>query len=405
MLWWEEVKRAILGKKSQSLLQMGLACLLLLCLELYMGNIQSNQTALWQAGQELPVEVKVVSTDGSQDVGIRIEENKLEGLLDAGVKNPVYSVQIAGNVDPVNQVEPVKACDTSLYGVNSLEGFSFVEEDSFTFAPGYDQDFVEGQKAICAISTSYAATYGIELGDSLDLPVYSIEYDRTGYSFQFGSLGTVSLKVVGIFQERAGGQSVVNGIVPIGWVHGLFEENSVPFFYHSFQGLVEHPLELNGFKSAVEKLGFREINPTAADPRTGNALEIQDRVFRETAERLMANIQIFQRFAPAFCVLIGALVMVTTFFILRSTRREIAIASALGKPLLQSGGKLLLEHLLLTLVGSGIAVAFSAVFLGAAAIKIGLVFVGVSVVGSMGAVVLVCRFNVLEILTKQEGAM
>ena len=129
MLWWEEVKRAILGKKSQSLLQMGLACLLLLCLELYMGNIQSNQTALWQAGQELPVEVKVVSTDGSQDVGIRIEENKLEGLLDAGVKNPVFSVQIAGNVDPVNQVEPVKACDTSLYGVNSLEGFSFVEED------------------------------------------------------------------------------------------------------------------------------------------------------------------------------------------------------------------------------------------------------------------------------------
>lgn len=405
MSWWEELVCVAGRKKGQTVLRIALACVLLLCLELYVGNIQRNQEALAQAGRELPVEVKVVSTDGSQDVGIRIEENKVEDLLAAGIKDPVYSVQIAGNIDPVNQVEPVKACDTSLYGVNTLDGFSFAKKSSFTYAQGYDASFVEGQEPVCVLSASYAAFHNLKIGDSMDLPVYSINYDQTGYSFQFESLGTVSLKVIGTFEETAGGQSAVNGIVPISCVKALFEKNGRDFFYHSFQGLVETPLALNDFKTAVDEMGFREVNTSAADPRTGNALEIQDEVFRETAERLQGNVQIFQLFDPVFCVLLCILVFVTTFFNLRSSRKEIAIASALGTLLVVSGAKLFIENLLLTLVGCGIAVVISTVFLGVTALPVGGVFLAISLLGSFGAVTLVCRFDVLEALTKQEEAM
>lgn len=405
MGFWEELTRSVGRKKKQTFLGIALMCVLLLCLELYVGNIQRNQDALTQAGRELPVEVKVVSADGSQDVGIRIEEHKVEGLLAAGIKSPAYSVQIAGNLDPVNQVEPVKACDTSLYGVNTLEGFSFGEEDSFTFAPGYDGGFVEGQEPLCVLSASYAAAHGLQVGDRLELPVYSIDYDQTGYSFQFGALGRVSLQVIGTFEETAGGQSAVNGIVPIAWVRALFAGNDREFSYHSFQGLVGNPLELNAFKAAMKELGFREVNPSAADPRTGNALEIQDKVFRETAERLQGNVRIFRWFAPVFCVLLCVLVFVTTFFRLRSSRKEIAIASSLGTPLGISGAKLFLENLLLTLIGCGIALMVSALFLGASALPVGGVFLAVSILGSIGAVLLVCRFDVLETLTRQEETL
>lgn len=402
MCWWKLLAKSLLRRKGQSLLRVGLACLLLLCLELYMATIQSSEQALIRAGQELPVEVKVVSADGSQNVGIRIEETKVEALLEAGIRNPVYSVQIAGNLDPVNQVEPVKSCDTSLYGVNSLDGFSFVERDSFTFAQGYDETFVAGTEPVCSISTSYAATHNLKLRDSLELPVYSIDYGKTGSSFQFGDLGTVSLQVVGLFQETTGSQSVVHGIVPIAWVHRLFEETGTPFYYHSFQGLVANPLQLNAFKATAEELGFREAHPDAGDSRTGNALEMQDSIFRETAERLQANQQWFVLFAPGFCALVGVLVLVTTFFILRSARREIALASALGKPLLGSALRLFLENLLLTLVGSVMALAISGAILGTAALAVGAVFLGVALLGSFGAVVLVCRFDLLNTLLKQE---
>lgn len=405
MGFWEELIRSVGRKKKQAFLGIALMCVLLLCLELYVGNIQRNQDALTQEGRELPVEVKVVSADGSQDVGIRIEERKVEGLLAAGVKSPAYSVQIAGNLDPVNQVEPVKACDTSLYGVNTLESFSFGEEDSFTFAPGYDGSFVEGQEPFCVLSASYAAAHGLQVGDSLELPVYSIDYDQTGYSFQFGALGRVSLQVIGTFEEAAGGQSAVNGIVPIAWVRALFAENDREFSYHSFRGLVENPLELNTFKATVEELGFREVNSSNPEPRTGSALEIQDKVFRETAERLQGNIRIFQWFAPVFCVLLCVLVFVTTFFSLRSFRKEIAIASSLGTPLRVSGTKLFLENLLLTFLGGGIGLMLSAVVFGVVALAVGGVFLAVSLLGSVGAVLLVCRFNVLETLTRQEETL
>ena len=404
-MWHWKRLYTISQHKIFSLLRSLLSCVLVLCLTIYVANIQRNQEALAQASRELPVEVKVVSSDGSQDVGIRIEERKVEGLLAAGVKSPAYTVQIAGNIEPVNQVEPVKACDTSLYGVNTLEGFSFVQENSINFASGYDGNFVEGQEPLCVLSESYAVTHGLQVGDSLELPVYSIDYDQTGYSFQFGTLGTVSLQVIGTFGEAADGQNSVHGIVPIAWAQALFQENDREFSYHSFRCLVGNPLELNTFKTAVGELGFREVNSSAADPRTGNALEVQDKVFRETAERLQGNIRIFQLFAPVFCLLLGALVFVTTFFSLRSSRKEIAIASSLGMPLVLSGAKLFLENLVLTLVGCGIALGISAMFLGAAALSAGGVFLAVSLLGSVGAVILVCRFDVLDTLTKQEEAL
>lgn len=404
-MWWFNFFCLNYRRKLLTLLRVFLACFLLLCLELYAGTIQRNKMALDQVGKELPVEVTVVSTDGTQDVGIRIEESKIEGLLAAGIKAPVYSTQIAGNIDPVNQLDPVKSCDTSLYGINTLDGFSFLENDSVTFASGFDKTFVESQDPVCVLSTNYAITHNLQVGDNLTLPVYSIDYDQTGYSFQFGSLGTVSLEVIGTFEEASGGQSTVNGIVPIAWVRTLYENNELPFFYHSFNGVVNNPLELNSFKVAVEELGFREVNPTAADLRTGNALIIHDKVFRETAERLQGNLRLFKLFMPGFCVLLCALVLVITFFVLRSSRKNIALAYAFGKPLVLLGFTLLLDNLLLSLIGCGIALAISLPLLGTMALPVAEVFVAVSFFGSVGAVFLVCRIDVLQTLIKQEETM
>ena len=404
-MWWFNFFCLNYRRKLLTLLRVFLACFLLLCLELYAGTIQRNKMALDQVGKERPVEVTVVSTDGTQDVGIRIEESKIEGLLATGIKAPVYSTQIAGNIDPVNQLDPVKSCDTSLYGINTLDGFSFLENDSVTFASGFDKTFVESQDPVCVLSTNYAITHNLQVGDNLTLPVYSIDYDQTGYSFQFGSLGTVSLEVIGTFEEASGGQSTVNGIVPIAWVRTLYENNELPFFYHSFNGVVNNPLELNSFKVAVEELGFREVNPTAADLRTGNALIIHDKVFRETAERLQGNLRLFKLFMPGFCVLLCALVLVITFFVLRSSRKNIALAYAFGKPLVLLGFTLLLDNLLLSLIGCGIALAISLPLLGTMALPVAEVFVAVSFFGSVGAVFLVCRIDVLQTLIKQEETM
>ena len=404
-MWWFNFFCLNYRRKLLTLLRVFLACFLLLCLELYAGTIQRNKMALDQVGKELPVEVTVVSTDGTQDVGIRIEESKIEGLLATGIKAPVYSTQIAGNIDPVNQLDPVKSCDTSLYGINTLDGFSFLENDSVTFASGFDKTFVESQDPVCVLSTNYAITHNLQVGDNLTLPVYSIDYDQTGYSFQFGSLGTVSLEVIGTFEEASGGQSTVNGIVPIAWVRTLYENNELPFFYHSFNGVVNNPLELNSFKVAVEELGFREVIPTAADLRTGNALIIHDKVFRETAERLQGNLRLFKLFMPGFCVLLCALVLVITFFVLRSSRKNIALAYAFGKPLVLLGFTLLLDNLLLSLIGCGIALAISLPLLGTMALPVAEVFVAVSFFGSVGAVFLVCRIDVLQTLIKQEETM
>ena len=46
MGFWEDWPKSVGRKRGQTLLGIALACVLLLCLELYVGNIQRNQEAL-----------------------------------------------------------------------------------------------------------------------------------------------------------------------------------------------------------------------------------------------------------------------------------------------------------------------------------------------------------------------
>ena len=99
-------------------------------------------------------------------------------------------------------------------------------------------------------------------------------------------------------------------------------------------------------------------------------------------------------------MLVSALVV---FLVLRSSRHELAIASSLGRPKVQSALARLLAVLALDLLGCIIALP---IMVGAAgitlptALLIGGLFLACGLVGSMVALALLLRFDTLTLLTK-----
>lgn len=353
-----EIRRQIWRNKIRSLLTMGVSIALVMCLGIYLNNIKNTETALANLAQSIPVTLQVSSVDGTLQNGLEIKAEQANKLLQADIADAVYTSLAAGNIEPVNQTETVRSCDTQVTGANSLAAFSGMDVSAIQFYDAWDARCLSGEEPVCILYEFYAKLHQMSLGDKISFPMCVIQYDQYGYSFDFVNAGTVELTVVGIYADTTGALSEnakADVIVPVSWLRKTVENCGLPFYYDSLRGTIREPLELNAFKQEMEELNFQESDTSSTDHRKGKALIINDQMFIKTAERLQRNLNMFQAAIVPFFVLISVLVAVITFLLSQNRRRELALARSLGSPGVLVAASFFLENFLLILIGCAAA--------------------------------------------------
>lgn len=206
--------RSIGRNKGRSFLVACIALCLMSCMGVYMGVIEENRSALAHLSETLPVTVKIVNGDGSSDVGLEISEKLADVLVQAGIQEPVYTARMSGNLEEVNRKNEEKLSDTAITGTNSLDAFSEDVQRTASYADGWDGGFITGNQPVCLVEEEYAQRHGVHVGDTLEMPVYWFDYDKSGYTFQRRKLNEVSLQVIGSFHFSG----EVDLIVPVEWM-------------------------------------------------------------------------------------------------------------------------------------------------------------------------------------------
>lgn len=400
MVILKEMNYIVFRNRGRTALSVCIAALLVCCMSFYLGSIQTAESAEENLAQVIPVTAQVVSRSGARTVGFEIDENHFANLMKADIKDAVYTASACANFQEQYRAEDVQGADTSVTAVSGLSALVGVTEENITFENGYDLSFLESAEPLCVVSQSYAAQYGLNVDDMLSMPFYVTRYNDDGFSLRYEHLGMQDVKIIGVYADSASGSSVpCSMIVSVPWLQTVVKENNLRFYYSSFRCALRDPMKLNDFKDAMRGAGFAKPDPNALDERHGDTLVVDDQIFIETAEKLEQNLKVLRWFlAPFF-----ALVTLVTFLLLRSTRRDIAISLSLGRPKILSGCACFFGMLIANVCGCAVAVP---ILLCTAGLALGQIlticglYLASSCVGVLLALILLLRFDALELLTK-----
>ncbi len=403
MFFLIQFRRDLWRSKTRSLLTVGIALFLFGFAGVYFGNIAKSEILLHNLADSIPVPMHVTNAQGTQDIGLEIEPRKIDALLSADIRNPVCTVQAAGNWKQINRVEHVRNCDTTVLGVSGAAGLS---PEQVRLAEGRDLFFLAGSAPECLLTAAYARENALGPGDTMTFPLYVYKHGPSR-EFQFDSLGEVSLRVVGILTSDAviNGISVKDTLVPAAWLRSVAEGQGKRFFYDSFRCTLNNPLELNRFKDEMTRLYFSETRAGAREGLGGDALVIQDKVFIETAVKIRQNIDTLNRFQVPVLAVTVLIVMLAVFLLSRGQRRQLAIAGSLGQSRRFSAAELFAENLFLVLVGCLLAVPILSLAVGVgmdAMLRTLALFGGCAALGIGCSVALLFRFDALRLLTQAD---
>ncbi|MDU3180336.1 MAG: hypothetical protein E6686_02915 [Lachnospiraceae bacterium] len=401
---FQMILRKIKRSLSRSVLTIGIAVCLILFAGVYFNNITQTKDALKELADTSHITGQITDMSGKKQVGLEILPATFNRIKQSeNVKNPVYTIQAAGNMEKENQVKNPKKFDTLLMATNSLETFSSLAEKDIHFVEGKSSEFFKSDKGICIVTDTYAKRHEIKEGNTVKVPMYTMKYTQGGGGFQANEVGEVSLKVVGIVSEQKLGDSQANMIVPARWFVEYMEKTGKDFFYDSLRFQIKNPMELNSLKKEMKKIGLSEKNTEVLEGTDGGTLVIDDTVFIDSAERLYENLTAFKKFEFPFLVLVGILAVVTTFLLTRSRRLEIAVALSLGQKKRDVALQLFVEIGILNMIGSIAGVFLLLIFTnmnGMELFKILGIFVLVVIVGIIIGLKLLFRFDVMTMLTK-----
>lgn len=397
-----EVKYQLFRNKGRSILLCLIAALLTGSMAFYVGNIQSNRTALNELGDNIPVAVTITNADGSREDGIRITTQQHDDFILLDVENVRASAAGAGAMsEEVRAQESFEYGDVNISGINCMEACT-VPERLFTFADGQSRELFTGEEPLCAVDELFAEENEIKLGDKLDLPVYL-------YACGLGYLPVdknASLTVAATYGAADSTGNTIEIYVPVEWMRNTLEQNGGKvFFYDSLSATAGDALKLNALKDSLTEMKLLPVSPTPVynESDVAVAVNVEDELFIKTAVKLQNNISTYERFLLPFFGLIVGLMTLVVFLLLRNSRQEMAIAGSLGRGKAAIGLGHFLAVFLVSLLGTVLAflcMTGSGMMPLTATLQICGSFLLCAAVGAVIALISLLRFDAMELLTK-----
>lgn len=401
MLLLTEMRYQLLRRKNRTVLMLCIAAALISTMAFYLGSIQTGERALQDLCKAVPVEIMISNNSGRSRTGIEIRKRNLDGLLALGVRDAAYTAKAY----LMNGTGAPEETNTSVLAVNALSAASGIQESGVTLADGAELSALQRREAVCLVSRSYAQRFSLQIGDALTAETYINRFGKMGILAGMSSVGTQTLRVIGIYDGDAG-SFAYDAVVPVGWLEDAAAAVDKRLSYDSFEGCVADPLRLNDFKAGLRQSGFGISDANVVVEKwIGDAAALNDQAFIENAERLQQNRRMLSWFLVPFFALVLFLITLVTFLVLRGSRRDMAIACSVGR----SRGGIWLSYFCGTLSADvlGGVIALPVVFAVTGLswltlLTVFIVFLLCAALGTGAALLLILRFDALRLLTRTD---
>lgn len=413
MLLLLEIKRNILRTPTRTLITACLAALLVCSVAFYLRNIQVTQETLDELSVQMPVQVRVITPDGSSSKNLRIETQTFDAMASQDVRDVLCTSAFSFSLQSVDG-RPA-ASSMSVHAANAIAALEDPEPESFTYLDGWDEGFLLADEPVCAIESSFAGEHGIGLGSDILASVCTISREGYAEELEVTEVAVPHITVVAIYETKQTQiQGGWNACAPVEWLRGITESaydsdgEPVKFYYDSASAVLRNPRELNQFKAAVNEKGLYEMSPLRRKDSSrmiGDTLSVDDEMYIKTSSELIENLAIYESFMFPFFGVVVTIIALITFLSLRSYRLDIAIASSLGRQKLLNAAAPFFSTMIVQALGCVPALAVMGLTLGLEPSLAGIImgsFMLCAAVGTGLALVFLFRFDTLALLTKTD---
>lgn len=396
MLLFLEVSRHIFRNPLRTALTACIAALLVCGMAFYLGNIQASQEALDNLNAQMPVQVRITNSDASSFTNLHIIEDDYYALASQDVRDVLCTSAFTFRFKPIGDGSASSSMRThAANAINALEGPA---TESFTYLEGWDESFLQTDKPVCAVERSFAEENHLELGGSFEAEILPMNGTR------LNDTDVMKITVVALYEDKSTeyGDNGWNATAPINWLRGL----SNFFIYDSASAYLVNPEEMNVFKENMREHGFKQrssLSDSLMDH--DNTLSVDDEMYIKTSSGMRENLELYNTFLVPFFGLIILIVALITFLTLRSCRKNIAIASSLGRQKLLNAAVPFIGTLIIQMLGcvlASLVMAFSESFTSAFASMIIVSYMLCAIGGTVLAVTFLFRFDTMTLLTKAD---
>lgn len=403
------IHKNILRHWKKSSLSVLISVMIVLFLLLYIGNIERNETQLLKLGETIPVTVRICNIDGSQEVGLQIDFEKLQKIHDTGlVTDEVITTQTYAKLIDASYEDKSLRPGINFVGSNNFLVFTAFSSHDVVYMEPYDEGVLAGNEAVCIVRDTFMKEKNLTLGDELKIAAFAPVYDSTGWAtFTYQELNIVKLKVIGSYYAKNRGLSdeLPDIISPIAYVAGIYEGTDVKCYASSARFTLKDPFKLNEYKSKMQELGFLSVDMQAGFSRVGQALSMNDETFIMSATQLTQSLNLLKGFAPLIFAIVSVMGFISAYLLMQSRRCEFAIMRSLGMSKRKSFQIVFGESFILVFTGSFLGVLASAVIVGVKSTTAAFVLISFLIfylLGTTIALFLLSCFSVKTILSKTD---
>ncbi|MDR2569146.1 MAG: hypothetical protein LBD23_02460 [Oscillospiraceae bacterium] len=395
------------GKKS--LIVYVINVLVAIFLFLYINSIRINENQVAHLPDAIKVSARISNLTGSQSVGMLINESVIKALDDSDmVEDLLYTVRLAANFAPETPEEERSLKNISILGLNTLKAIPSIYESSLSLPMSDTQEVLNSNKPYIIVQDSFLSSHNLEIGDIIDLSMYSFVHNESHETVSYSKAGNESMKIVGSFivTDMQSGEDILPDIIcSASWVRETMHKYNAKLYADSANFYISDPFNLNSFKADMSNLGLLPVNPKAdSQSVSGIALSINDEVFIRTAEGLLRNLTIMRLFLPFMFIFIAFISYIVSYLLISYRQSEIAILRSLGVSQAACEFLYTIEIAVIALFGCVTGAIINtflsdSVRIGVGAIVIATFFVSF-ICGAYFTVRTLSRFSVLRVLTK-----
>lgn len=265
--------------------------------------------------------VSVTNPGGDRDSMLNINAFRHDNFLSSPYLEDFYArIYCEGAYSQESRQSEIPQADCTVSAVSSLDHL-WVSDGEYTFSYGYDESMFKTNEPICLVERNFAERNGIEVGDEVSMPLYSMSYE-VGKDIIYTPLGEQTIKVVGTCFSKI---NFWEFIVPASWIRAEMESQGTDVNYNELRAVLKDPRQLSVFKESIQSLNFLEPAPATYEDYTGTAIVVDDEQYITSADTLGQTVVLFRQFQIPFFVLAIGMITLAIFLIMRGSRRVIAI--------------------------------------------------------------------------------
>jgi ABC-type antimicrobial peptide transport system permease subunit len=324
--------RNLYRNKYKSIITLSICICLVLFLNVYIGNIDSNERQLESLPDAVPIYCRITNLNGNREAGLNIPGELVKKLQQSPyVKEDAYTVRMMGGIGEFAIEDWKENRNLNIIGANSVNAIPGFTSENIQMNMDEQNTFFSSSRAECIVSNSLIKEKGWKIGDTISLNLYFYTYDEME-GINCTPLELIPVKIVGEMNPSftATEQAAPDILLPMETVMESYTRMQVPFSVDSASFYVSNPLKLNEFKEEMKSFDLMSKVASANDSYKGNALTVRDTIFISLSSQLQQTIIMLKSFFLMIGITIFIIGYIVSFLLIGSRQKEFSLMRTLG---------------------------------------------------------------------------